>query len=570
MQEPVAEVTTRVQQAWGSSSSSSSSPPARVIENNKSPESSWDDEDTSTNSSSPVKRSVTPPQVGAGNNNISNREQAFPALSRVSDNEEVNNIRPKKFDDEEDYLPSASSSKAKDAESLRQQNEAVASTMSSNDFAEGTTPDLPVITSFDDMGFSHPLLRGIYGFGFEKPSPIQTRGIPAFMSGRDLIAQAHSGTGKTGLFATGTINLIEKIRDVKNPFLGAIIISPTRMLAEQSHGVIKDIGARITPPLKVECFMGGRSVADDIRAAVGCEIATGTTGRIIDLYKRGKLSLKYVKLLVLDEADELLKETTDDRYNNGQEDNSFEAHIKIITDAMAKDSQIVIISATLTEATLRICNEMLRDPIKILLKPETLSLKGIRQHKMILELKRPYNSRNEDMADQIFQVKYYAFNEIFKSTAIGQTIVFCRDISSCEQLFETMIQNQYQVAIAHRLQTYDERKKNIEDFKKASARILVATDMVSRGFDAHNVSLVINFDMPSGSMYKETYLHRIGRSGRHGRKGNAINICIKGNTSTGGGQNRNREQSDISKCYEIEKYFGCVMEELSDNLEGCL
>jgi superfamily II DNA/RNA helicase len=573
IQEPVTETHA------GARGVSTSSPPVATTVTSE-VKSSWEDEDDTVEVSppAPIKKLQSSPQEKNKQVAISNREQAFPALSRIPDIaasavaavNTISNIRPQRFDDDDDFQPSAAISDAKKAE-LAKQQQIVSDSMGSDDFDEGTTPNLPVITNFDDMGLSEKLLRGIYAFGLEKPSPIQARGIPAFMTGRDLIPQAHSGTGKTAMFSIGTLNLIEKIRDIKNPYFGALIISPTRMLAEQSHGVIKDLGARILPPIKVECFMGGRPLQEDIRAAVGCEIATGTTGRIIDLFQHGKISLKKVKLLVLDEADELLKPSQGDYRDNGQgDDNSFEAHIKIITGAMAKDAQIVIVSATMTQDAMDICNKLLVDPIKILLKPQKLSLKGIRQFNVIFNATRPFNSRNEDMESMVFGMKYGAFNEIFKTIPVGQTIIFCKDVNSCEQLHDAMILSEYQVGILHGKQSYQERKKAITDLKSESIRFMVTTDMAARGFDVHTLSLVINFDMPRGVMFKETYLHRIGRSGRHGRKGVAINMCVKGNTPMGGSQNRNRESSDISKIHDITKHFGCIMEELPNKLEGCL
>lgn len=526
-------------------------------------EESWenyDDEEEAPKAAAPVKtvegRSAPTPRV-------MDKPHEYPSTSSSSSSTQfkATNIN----NDDDDFLPSASVVNAKRSKDLKNAGLDVAD-MKLDDFAEGTTANLDVIKNFDDMGISEDVLRGIYAFGVDKPSPIQQRGIPAGLTGKDMISQAHSGTGKTLMFTTITLCMTEKYRNIDSPHPIAMIISPTKILAEQSHGVISEIGKRVTPKLGIECFIGGCSRDDDVRNARRCDIVTGTTGRIVDLYRKGNLVLKHVKLLILDEADELLKENS---YNNGNGE-TFEDHIRAIVEAIPRDAQVIIVSATMTDGTLRMCEKLLNDPIKILLKPETLSLEGIRQYNLYVDPKIQRGS-HIDVQAEIFSMKLYVFREIFKSIAAGQTIVFCESIESANMLYEELIQSNWQVGILHGKQEYKERRRAIKDFSSGSTRFLITTDLASRGFDVHSLSLVINFDFPRGEMFKETYLHRIGRSGRHGRKGTAINLIVKGLApSSHKSKARNFEMGDVAKSHEIQKHFGCQITELPADLSGCL
>jgi superfamily II DNA/RNA helicase len=547
---------------WGMSSASSSSSGGEKEE-------SWENYDdneevkkvpvaTSSISASSVRsfegRSGATPKM-------MDKPHDYPSLSSSSSSSNKTAFKATNIDD--DFLPSASVVNARLAE--KKEDEGDVAAMNMDDFTDDTTPNLPVIDNFENMGISENVLRGIYSYGIEKPSPIQQRGIPAGLSGTDMIAQAHSGTGKTLMFTTIALCTVEKYRNSNKPEPLAMIISPTKVLAEQSCDVVKTIGEKIKPGLITGCFIGGSPRDEDVKIARRCDIVTGTTGRIIDLYRDGKLKLAGIKLLILDEADELLKENS---YNNGDGE-TFEEHINIIVNAMAPDSQIIIVSATMTDATLRICNNLLKNPIKILLKPEVLSLQGIRQYNIFIDPKNQRGS-NLDFHDIIFGMKMYVFEDIFKNIAAGQTIVFCESIESANMVYEELIQKGWRAGILHGKQSYQERRKAIGDFKDNSTRFLITTDMVARGFDIHTISLVINFDFPRGEMFKETYLHRIGRSGRHGRKGTAINFVVKGLVQSGKGKSRNFEKGDVAKSHEIQKHFGCLITEAPENLSGCL
>jgi ATP-dependent RNA helicase len=324
---------------------------------------------------------------------------------------------------------------------------------------------------------------------------------------------------------------------------------------------MEEIGACIKPKLNIGCFMGGCPIQDDIRVARKCDIITGTPGRIVDLYKRGELKLNRMKMLVLDEADELLKPSRDDR----DDSNSFESHLNTIVRAMHPKAQIVIVSATITEDTLRVCDELLRDPNRILLKPETLSLRGIRQYNLYIDTKSqriPQGAQGEDM---VFQMKCRAVNIVLVSIPTRQTMIFAKKENG-NRLYEQMLEEKYSVVFLHGDMTWKERRDATREFKSGNARFMIATDVVARGFDSQSVSLVINFDLPCGPMGSESYLHRIGRSGRHGRKGTAINICVKGYMSSNPRGGRSAEPNDISKTHGYSKQFGCEIEELPDDL----
>ena len=372
---------------------------------------------------------------------------------------------------------------------------------------------------FDDMGLKENVLRGIYSYGFEHPSLIQSKAIPLIMEGGDIIAQSQSGTGKTGAFSIGTLQMV----DEKTPGCQAIIISHTRELAQQIHNVIKSLS--IYTGIKIVLCIGGqdrRQTREALRT--GSIIVVGTPGRIIDLVSSNALALKNLKLLVVDEADEILSI-------------NFREQIKTIIQELPTNAQIALFSATMPDEMLLLTQKFMRDPKRILIDKENLTLDGIKQFYV--------NVINEGW-------KFDTFCDIFNTVSIGQTIVYVNSVKRAEQLKYSLEKQQFSVSLIHSYMTLAERGQVMKEFRNGGTRILVSTDLLSRGIDIQQISVVINFDLPKN---KECYLHRIGRSGRFGRKGIAINFIAK---------------YELKYLKDLEKHYGIEIEQMPTNLQDYL
>ena len=343
------------------------------------------------------------------------------------------------------------------------------------------------IDSFDFFNLKDKLLRGVYAYGFECPSIIQQQSIPPILEKRDLIAQAPSGTGKTGSFTIGTLQTIdEKIKHVQ-----AILVAPTRELASQINSVISSIGSYME--IKTCLAIGGVSVNDNLREVKESHVLVGTPGRICDLINKNSFDTRYIKILTMDEADELLR-------------HDFINQIKTIIQKIPQNTQICLYSATLTDDFISVTNKFLNNPVQILVEPEKLSLEGIKQYHV-------------DVSRE--QYKFDTLVDLYKSLKISQSIIFVNTIDKCIFLHDRLTENNHTVSMIHGQLTPVERNDVMRQFRLGNCRILIATDILARGIDVQHVNMVINYDLPTKN---ESYLHRIGRSGRYGRKGTAINL----------------------------------------------
>lgn len=368
--------------------------------------------------------------------------------------------------------------------------------------------------SFEEMSLRTNLLRGIYGYGFEKPSHIQKQAIVPMSSGRDIIAQAQSGTGKTGTFIIATLNQIDF--DLNKP--QAIILSPTKELCNQTADIIRDIGSRLQ--VNVMLAVGGSPVEDDIkRLKQGVHIVIGTVGRIVDLIKRKALKAETVSILVLDEADEMIF--------------SFVDEIKFIVSNISLDSQIALFSATVPDFILEVSSLFMRDPIKILVNKEDLTLDGVEQY---------YIDVHHD------DNKFSTLMDIYDSISISQCVIFCNSKEKVDILKLKLEQSQFTVSAIHSDLSTKERFEVLREFRGGKSKVLLSTDLIARGIDIQQVYMVINWDLPKSV---NTYLHRIGRSGRFGRKGIAINLLTKGSWK---------------KMKEIENHYTMKVSELPANI----
>jgi len=342
--------------------------------------------------------------------------------------------------------------------------------------------------SFDDLNINENILRGIYSHGFEKPSAIQNAAIPKMIEGKDLIAQAQSGTGKTGAFSIGTLCRIdESVQSIQS-----IILVPTRELAEQVTKVITDLCnyTKIT----IMKVIGGTNVnlcRDEL--SKNPHIVVGTPGRILDMIRRRYLPTVSVKLLTFDEADEILSQ-------------GFKEDIHDIIQSVDKNAQICIFSATLPEDILELTDKFMNKPERILVKQESLTLEGIQQFFV--------NVKHNDW-------KYDVITDLYDTINVGQCIIYMNSKQKIVEIYERLISDNFPVGYITGDRTVDERNTIMNEFRGGTLRILLSSDLLARGIDIQQLSLVINFDLPRE---KETYIHRIGRSGRYGRKGAAINL----------------------------------------------
>jgi len=349
------------------------------------------------------------------------------------------------------------------------------------------------VETFEEMDLKEDLLKGIWNFGFEKPSGIQQRAIMPIISGRDTIAQAQSGTGKTATFAIGALQRITIDPADRRPLPQALIIAPTRELAEQSYDVVKRLGAKMN--VKCHASIGGVSVHDEMEDLQrnGAHVVIGTPGRIHHMIETGNIRTEKIQILIIDEADEMLS-------------SNFTEQIVNIFRALNNDVQIVLVSATMPMEVLQLTTEFMRDPIRILVKNDEITLEGIKQYKIDVE--------NDSW-------KFDTLCDLFKVVSVQQSVIFVNSRNKAQDLCEHLGKEGFTVGFIHGMLEQRERDRIMRDFKGAKVRVLVSTDLLGRGIDVQNVTLVVNYDIPKK---REEYLHRIGRSGRFGRKGVAINL----------------------------------------------
>ena len=347
--------------------------------------------------------------------------------------------------------------------------------------------EVTIHSTFESMALRDEILRGLFSAGFDKPSAIQQRCIVPIIKGRDLIAQAQSGTGKTAMIALVSLQIAKsKSREVQ-----VLILSPTRELATQTQINCNRLGESTS--IGCHACVGGTKIGDDIRALEGrgVQIISGTPGRVYDMINRGVLSLKKLNTLIIDEADEMFglgfKEQVYDIYRH-----------------VPANSQVVLVSATLSSEVLDMADAFMTDPISVLVKRDGLSLKGIYQFHVDVESE---------------SWKFDTLCDLYETFTITQAVIFCNTKKKVEWLAGQMKANNFTVTAMHGDMAQSERDSVMADFRAGRCRVLIASDIWSRGIDVATVNLVINYDVPKR---EESYLHRIGRSGRFGRTGVAV------------------------------------------------
>jgi len=373
--------------------------------------------------------------------------------------------------------------------------------------------------TFDDLNLNDKLLRGIYSHGFESPSPIQAKAIPHMNAKKDLIAQAQSGTGKTGAFSIGILNNINpELKEIQ-----ALVINPTHELANQSCNVMQYLSTYME--VSVLPVVGGTNVRkcqDDLKKRP--QIVVGTPGRILDMIQKQYLITDKIKILIFDEADEILSY-------------GFKETIHNIIQYIPKDTQICIYSATIPDEVLDLTDKFMNKPERILVDKDKLTLDGIIQFYI-----------NVKVNDWKFEV----LKDIYDTINVSQCIIYINSKNKLMEVNDRLKANGFPVECIHGELSGDLRKHIMEDFKSGKLRILLSTDLLSRGIDIQQLSLVINYDLPRE---KETYIHRIGRSGRYGRKGVSINFIT---------------DRDLEYQNEIQSYYDTKIEEMPQNINDFL
>ena len=350
---------------------------------------------------------------------------------------------------------------------------------------------------------------------FERPSAIQSRAIVPVIKGHDVIAQAQSGTGKT---ATFSIAILQRI-DPNLKAVQALVLAPTRELAQQIQNVVVALGDYMN--IQCHACIGGTNVREDMaRLGDGAQVVVGTPGRVYDMINRGAFRTDKLKMFCLDEADEML--------SRGFKDQMYE-----VFQLLPQDTQVVLLSATMPEDVLAVTKKFVRDPVRILVKRDELTLEGIKQFYIGVEKE---------------EWKFETLTDLYETVTITQAVIFCNTRRKVDWLTEQLHSQEFTVSAMHGDMDQQQREVIMREFRSGSSRVLITSDLLARGIDVQQVSLVINYDMPAN---RENYIHRIGRGGRFGRKGVAINFVT---------------EDDVRMLRDIEQFYNTHIEEMPMNV----
>ena len=379
---------------------------------------------------------------------------------------------------------------------------------------------IKVIEKWDEMKLHEDLLRGIYAYGFDAPSEIQKKSIIPIIENRDVIAQAQSGCGKTGSFTIGSLQRINFTKTKPQ----VLILSPTHELVNQTTEVIKGIG-NFMKSLSVKSLVGGTSIRDDKQFLQdhSPQIVVGTVGRVLDMIEKRFLDISELSLFVLDEADEMLSQGFNEKIKH-----MFRSYLPVNT-------QVVLFSATMPPEMLNLTRSFMNSPVSILMEKEQLSLQCIQQY---------YVAVQNDYA------KYCLLQDLFSVMNVSKCIIYCNSVHRVNDLYRRMIDDGFSVAAIHSKMNKMDRMRIFRHFRTGDARFLISSDITARGIDIQQVSAVVNYDLTRNV---HTYLHRIGRSGRWGRRGIAINFVTR---------------QDSRDMYALEQHYNIRINELPANFNG--
>ncbi len=374
------------------------------------------------------------------------------------------------------------------------------------------------INSWDELEINSLLLRGIYSYGFEVPSIIQQQAIKPLILGKDIVVQAQSGTGKTATFTIGALANV----DVSDNNTQVLVLSPTKELTIQTAKVFTGLGSMMEG-LRVQALYGGSVVEEGSTFSnkKTPHVICGCPGRVFDMMRRSRISSKKIKLVILDEADEMLS-------------SGFKEQVYNIFQYFSSTIQVALVSATLPESINAIVDKIMRNPIRISVKREMLTLEGIAQY---------YIAVDDD------RQKYATLKDLYGLISISSSIIYCNSVKRVQDLYEAMKEDDFSVCRIHSGMDKEDRAKAFDDFRVGRTRVLISSNVTARGIDIQQVSVVVNFDIPK---CVNVYLHRIGRSGRWGRKGIGINMITR---------------RDVAKLKEIEQHYATQISEMPSSLD---
>lgn len=389
--------------------------------------------------------------------------------------------------------------------------------------AEQATRENYVFEKWEELPLKEELLRGIYASGFEVPSFIQKSSVRPLIEGRDIRAQAQSGTGKTGAFCVGAI------QSVSGNFTQVLVLASTREIATQNYKCLKDLGRFME--IGIQLLLGGTSIRDDIKGLFNHpQIVVGTPGRILHMIEAGHLKCNNASLLIIDEADEMLKL-------------GFKEQVKKIFENLNTEKvQVAMFSATWEADALDVSKKILKENHYVVdLRQDEQTLKGINQYYVNLGQRQAVRDLNDE-------IKIRVLIDIYSKSEIGQSVIFVNNVERVKSVHAKLVSLGFSCGVIHSNLTQEGREQSISKFRSGDCRTLIASNLVGRGVDVQQLSVVINFDIPTDSF--ATYIHRIGRAGRYGRKGTAINFIF---------------EDEKSYLEEIEKHYRTSIQPLPLN-----
>jgi len=377
---------------------------------------------------------------------------------------------------------------------------------------------MEVTKTFEDLNLNSKLLEGLYLYGFKKPSAIQIKGIQSITTGKDCILQSQSGTGKTATYLLGILNRFEQ-----NNKLQGIVLTPTRELADQVYNVAAEISKKTN--YKICKCSGGTNIHKNKIDLKNANLVIGTLGRINHMIMEKKLPLYNLKILTLDEADDILSDGLDKK-------------LESLFEKMPDGIQICFISATLSSNVFDITKKTMHDPIKVLLKKHEIAVDLISQFWLDVERE---------------EYKFEVLMELYNLISTSQAIIFCNTISKVKWLTDNLNKNNFPITAIHGKMSQEERNEIVKEFRDGKTRLLLTTDLLARGIDIPQVNLVINYDIPFN---KETYIHRIGRCGRFGKKGLSLTFV------------KTEDNVDVKCLNKMKNFYKINIKEMPNDIEN--
>lgn len=347
------------------------------------------------------------------------------------------------------------------------------------------------LMSFANLGLSEAILRAVEKSGYTTPTPIQQKAIPAILEGRDMMAAAQTGTGKTAGFTLPLLEMLSQNRTLKAKHARSLVITPTRELAAQVEESVKKYGKFLN--LKTAVVYGGVNMHQQIkRLQGGVDILVATPGRLLDLHRQRAVCFDSIEILVLDEADRML-------------DMGFLPDIKTVLNAIPDKHQTLLFSATFSNDIRRLAKTIQHNPVEIDIAPRNTTVSSIQQRIITVD-----KARKTELMKSLLQTNNWY-----------QVLIFSRTKHGADKLVKHLKRENISAAAIHGNKSQSQRTRALNEFKQNKTRVLVATDIAARGIDVQQLSHVINFDLPNVA---EDYVHRIGRTGRAGASGDAISL----------------------------------------------